>query len=372
MPAVSVLIKPASGMCNMRCDYCFYRDETSKREQESYGMMTESTLKNVIRKTMLSADTAIHYMFQGGEPTLAGLPFFQKVLEYQRQYNKKGIPVYNAIQTNGLLIDENWCRFFQENHFLVGLSLDGTEPINDALRRTSTGDGTFRKICAAAECMDRFGVDYNILTVVTSKIVGEIQKIYPFYKKKGWMYQQYIACLDPLDEGHQSTRFSLTPPVYGRFLIQLFRMWYQDVKRGQAPYVRQFENYVGIAAGRLPASCDQCGTCSVQYVTEANGNVYPCDFYMLDEYLLGNFNENSRQELDEKRNEIGFIERSEKLSARCRSCAYYKMCKGGCQRNRDYNPQLDSYENYFCESYRMFFSECLDQIQELANTFQLY
>lgn len=367
MPAVSVLIKPASGMCNMQCDYCFYRDETSKREQGSYGFMTEDTLKNVIRKTLLSADTAIHYMFQGGEPTLAGVSFFHKVLEYQRQYNKNHIPIYNAIQTNGTLIDEEWCRFFRENHFLVGLSLDGTKAMNDAFRRTAAGEGTFQKICQAAECMERFGVDYNILTVVTPQIAEGIGEVYSFYKKKGWMYQQYIACLDPLGEGHQAAPHALTPPVYGQFLIQLFHLWYQDVKRGQAPYIRQFENYVGIAAGRLPASCDQCGICSVQYVTEANGNVYPCDFYMLDDYLLGNFNKNSKRELDEKRKEIGFIERSEKRSPKCRSCSYFKMCKGGCQRNRDYDPLSDSYENYFCESYRMFLDQCLDQIQELAN-----
>lgn len=127
MPPVSVLIKPASGMCNLNCDYCFYCDETARREQASFGFMTEETLKNVIRKTLLNADTAIHYMFQGGEPTLAGIPFFEKVLDYQIQYNKKNIPIYNAIQTNGTLLDEKWCRFLHEHHFLVGLSVDGTK-----------------------------------------------------------------------------------------------------------------------------------------------------------------------------------------------------------------------------------------------------
>jgi uncharacterized protein len=396
MPPVSVLIKPASGMCNMHCDYCFYCDETSKREQASYGFMSEETLKNVIRKTLLNADGAASYMFQGGEPTLAGLPFFEKVLEYQRQYNKKGIPIYNAIQTNGLLLDESWCRFLHDHHFLVGLSLDGTEDIYNSLRHLppaaarehtseveaigsskntapdhsgctapSSASG-FARACHAAELMERFQVEFNILTVVTPAIAEQADRVYAFYKEKGWLYQQYIACLDPLGEGHGKTAYALTPEVYGHFLIRMFQLWYADVKKGRAPYNRQFDNYVSIAAGYLPASCDQCGVCSVQHVVEANGNVYPCDFYMLDEYLLGNLNENSFAQIEEKRRDIQFVERSYLISEECRSCRYHALCKGGCQRNRDYNPERQVYENYFCESYRMFFDTCLEQILELS------
>lgn len=366
MASVSVLIKPASGMCNMNCDYCFYRDEAAKRAQAFYGLMSETTLKNVIRKTMLNADPAIHYMFQGGEPTLAGLPFFEKALQFQQHYNKKRIPVYNALQTNGILIDEDWCRFLAANRFLVGLSLDGTQEVHDSLRRNGAGRGTFAQVCRAAELLARFGVEFNILTVVTPAVAEHIMEIYSFYKEHGWLYQQYIACLDPLGEGHGRTPYALTPEVYGRFLIDLFDLWYQDVRNGNAPYNRQFENYVAVASGRLPASCDQCGVCSIQHTVEANGNVYPCDFYTLDEYLLGNFNENSFAQITEKRREIRFIERSLLLSDECRSCRFHKLCKGGCQRCRDYNPQTKVYENYFCESYRMFFAACEGRICELA------
>lgn len=366
MPPFSVLIKPASGACNMRCDYCFYMDETAKREQSSYGFMSDSTLKNVIRKTILNADTAIHYMFQGGEPTLIGLPFFHEVLKYQKQYNKKNIAVYNAIQTNGYLIDENWCRFLYEHHFLVGLSVDGTEEIHNSLRHDKNGQGTFSRVLNAAALMERFKVDYNILTVVTPDIAREVKSVYSYYKKQNWLYQQYIACLDPLGEGHGKTPYALTPELYGQFLIDLFDLWYQDCLKGSAPYIRQFQNYVSMAAGHLSASCDQCGVCSIQYVSEANGNVYPCDFYMLDEYLLGNFNENSFAQINEKRKEIQFIEQSQKLPKHCKNCQHYRLCKGGCQRNRDYVPETDVYENYFCKSYQMFFDACSKKIQQLA------
>ena len=369
MPAISVMIKPSSGMCNMSCDYCFYRDETQKRSQESYGFMSEKTLKNVIRKTMLRAEGMISYAFQGGEPTLRGLAFFQKVVEYQNQYNKNKIQVHNALQTNGLLIDEDWCRFLKENHFLVGVSLDGTKEIHDTYRHTrKEGGPTFDLVCSAIRLMESYGVDFNILTVVNQTAAENIQEIYSFYRQKKWNYQQYIACLDPLDEPHGQNEYSLAPEQYGQFLIRLFRLWYKDWKKGRQPYIRQFENYIGILLGHFPEACDQRGTCSIQNVVEADGSVYPCDFYMLNDYCLGNFNENRLDEIDARRKEIGFLERSLKLDPDCKHCAYYRLCRGGCQRNRDWAPEIQAYQNYFCQSYRMFFDACLNEMEEIARS----
>ncbi len=369
MPAISVMIKPSSGMCNMSCDYCFYRDETQKRSQESYGFMSEKTLKNVIRKTMLRAEGMISYAFQGGEPTLRGLAFFQKVVEYQNQYNKNKIQVHNALQTNGLLIDEDWCRFLKENHFLVGVSLDGTKEIHDTYRHTrKEGGPTFDLVCSAIRLMESYGVDFNILTVVNQAAAENIQEIYSFYRQKKWNYQQYIACLDPLDEPHGQNEYSLAPEQYWQFLIRLFRLWYKDWKKGRQPYIRQFENYIGILLGHFPEACDQRGTCSIQNVVEADGSVYPCDFYMLNDYCLGNFNENRLDEIDARRKEIGFLERSLKLDPDCKHCAYYRLCRGGCQRNRDWAPEIQAYQNYFCQSYRMFFDACLNEMEEIARS----
>ncbi len=367
MSGVSVLMKPASGMCNMRCDYCFYCDEQKKREQASYGFMSEQTLKNVIRKTILKADGCVSYAYQGGEPTLRGIDFFRKAVLYQRQYNKHGIRVMNALQTNGLLLDEEWCGFLKENRFLVGLSVDGTKDIHDSYRHTADGSGTYDRVSRAAELLDRYGVDYNILTVVSGQVADRIGEIYREYKDRGWQYQQYIACLDPLDEPHGQNRYSLKPKQYGKFLTELFRLWYQDWKsRGKAPYIRQFENYVGILMGYRPESCDQCGVCGIQYVVEADGSVYPCDFYMTDAYRIGNFNENQLEQMDVRRKQIGFVERSVKLSGKCRECVYYRLCRGGCQRNRDYDDSEGLYGNYYCESYRMFFEECGKMLEEIA------
>ncbi len=366
MSPISLLIKPSSGMCNMECDYCFYCDESKKRQQASYGFMSEQTLKNVIRKTLLPADSDVYYVFQGGEPTLCGLDFFEKVIAYEKKYNRHGVRISHALQTNGYLLDEKWCQFFKEHHFLIGLSVDGTPEIHNTYRHTKGGAPTFDRIAEAAGLLDRYGVDYNILTVVTNRVASHIEEIYHFYRQKNWNYQQYIACLDPLEEERGQSTYSLKPEQYGEFLITLFELWYEDWKQGRQPYIRQFENYVGILKGYQPEACEQRGICSLQNVVEADGSVYPCDFYVLDEYRLGNLNENRMEEILQNWKDSGFREESEKLKEECRECSYFKLCRGGCRRNRVFDAASGQYENYFCKSYRMFFDACVGKLHTMG------
>ena len=243
-------------MCNMHCDYCFYCDEAQKRLQKSYGFMSDETLKNVIRKTILRAEGVISYAFQGGEPTLRGLDFFKKAVAYEKQYNRNHIKVQNAFQTNGYLLDDEWCAFFKENNFLVGLSLDGIRETNDIYRHAAGCGSVFERIFGAAKLLQKHGVDFNILTVVTGNTAAHIPEIYEFYRRNGLGYQQYIACLDPLEEPHGQNPYALSPKQYGEFLITLFHLWYKDWKRGRQPYIRQFENYIGILMGYRPEACD--------------------------------------------------------------------------------------------------------------------
>ena len=366
MKNISVMIKPVSGLCNMKCDYCFYCDEQEKRRQKSYGRMSEETLRNVVRKTILHTDGACFFTFQGGEPSLAGLDFFKKFVEYVNHYNRKRIPVHYAFQTNGTNMTEKWCEFFGENHFLIGISVDGTEEIHNRYRKFPSGEATYKKIAEACEMMDRFGVEYNILTVTHKEVAGNIKKIYADYKKKGWDFQQYIACMDPLYEDKGNYPYSLTSEQYGKFLSELFESWYADYKKGQQPYIRQFENYIGILLGFLPEACEHQGICGIQYVVEADGSVYPCDFYMLDEYSLGNFNVNTIGQMDEKRDELQFRETSQMVSEECRRCDYCFLCRNGCQRNRVL--QADgTYKNYFCKGYKIFFEKHINQLRQIAD-----
>jgi len=360
MPPISVLIKPASSLCNMSCDYCFYCNEAKNRLKESYGFMSEDTLKNVIRKTQLNADGYVSYLFQGGEPTLCGLEFYQKAIEYQKKYSRNGIKIYNSLQTNGYLIDKAWCEFFKKEDFLIGLSVDGTEKIHNRLRHDKSGIGTYEKVIKAAELFDKYGVEYNILTVVTSLLAENIEQVYKDYKQKGWKYQQYILCLEPIGQ-NKAFDYLASPKMYGEFLIKLFDLWYEDLKKGKQPYIREFENYINILRGNLPEVCSMIGHCSIQNTVEADGSVYPCDFYVLDDYYMGNYNIQKYAEIRSSEKAEKFVKDSFKLTQKCTMCSYFYLCRGGCRRNR-----IDG-KNMFCEGYRMFFDKCLNKMERIAN-----
>ena len=364
MKNISMMIKPVSGLCNMSCAYCFYCDEAQKREKSCYGQMSEETLKNVTRKTMLPADGVVSYTWQGGEPSLRGLEFFRRAVELQEKYNRNGVQVFNAFQTNGYAITEEWCEFFREKHFLIGLSVDGTQEIHDAFRCGADGGGTSDRVKRTADLFSRMGVEFNVLTVVTSQLAEHTKEIYESYRKNGWLFQQYIACLDPYGERKGERPYSLLPQQYGEFLSELAGLWYRDLKKGRQPYIRQFENYVGRAAGSQPESCEQCGICSEQYVVEADGSIYPCDFYVMDDWYMGNLNRDRLDAVDAKRLEKSFIGRSAP-SVKCRECRFFSLCRGGCMRNRT-KDRNGIYQNDFCEGYQLFFGQWYDKFAELG------
>ncbi len=364
MPPLSLLIKPASGLCNLRCRYCFYHDVAENREVSSYGIMSEDTLENVLKKALAASEYEITIAYQGGEPTLAGLDFFRKSVELQNLHNKKRLTIHNAIQTNGVHLTAEWAEFFRENRFLVGLSVDGIMDVHDQNRMDAKGAGTFSAVMETADLFDRHGVDYNILTVVTMSLARRIRAAYRFFRKRGFGYLQFIPCLDPLGEPFGRHGYSLTPEAYGRFLCDLFDLWYADMEAGSAPSIRDFDNYVQMLMGYPPESCNLRGVCGMQYVVEADGAVYPCDFYVLDFMRLGNLNEVGFSEIDQRRMQIGFIEASEPLDPACDACEFLSICRGGCRRHRETGEGLR--RTYFCESYKMFFAHALPRLSAIA------
>lgn len=367
MSLQTILIKPASSQCSMTCDYCFYCDEASKREQQSYGIMSEKTLKNIIKKTLFQATGDVCFAFQGGEPTLCGLPFFEKVVDFEQRFNRNHVRISNALQTNGLQLTEDWCRFFHDHQFLIGISVDGIPETHDRCRHTKSGLPTYERIYQSTLLLNQYQVEYNILTVVNAYTASHIQEIYAHYKRNGWNYQQYITCLEPLGEEDSTHHYSLTPEMYGKFLVQLFHMWHKDWKRGKAPYIREFENYIGILMGYFPESCAQRGICTVQGVVEADGSTYPCDFYVLDEFKLGNFNEDSIENFITNDRAVAFVTESQKISPKCKACIHYPLCRGGCRRTRVKEKDSDTYRSYFCESYQTFFSKATPYMKEIAS-----
>ena len=366
MPPVHLLVKPASGLCNMRCKYCFYHDITNKREQASYGIMSAETQENMMRKAFEYAQGQITIAYQGGEPTLAGLDYFKRSIELQSLYNTKKLAVNNAIQTNGLDLGEEWARFFAENNFLVGLSIDGAKDSHDRYRVDASGKGTFNRIMKTVRLFDRHSVQYNILTVVNSATARHINSAYSFFKKSGFSYLQFIPCLDPLGETPFSSEYSLTNEAFGEYMKRLFDLWYHDVQRGEGISIRTFDNYISMLMGHPPESCGMGGICSAQNVVEANGSVYPCDFYVLDEYNLGNLNEVGFDEINRQRAEIKFVEESAVFPDECNNCRYFGICRGGCKRMRAAAAPASVPHCYYCAAYKNFFDYALERMQHLA------
>lgn len=366
---MNVLIKPASGACNMRCRYCFYSDEMANRETGVVGRMSTDTLEVIVSRVLGAASepgTPCVFMFQGGEPTLAGLDFYRALEGYVKKYNTQGLRVGYAIQTNGFAINEQWAELFARMKFLVGLSLDGTRELHDANRRTPSGRGTFDAVMQAARLFLRYGVEFNILSVVTDMTARGALKLHNFFDAQGFRYQQYIPCLDPLCHGGEQ-HTALSAERYAAFLCRTFDAWYDDLSRGKYVYNRTFENYMAILLGRAPENCGMAGVCSPQYVIEADGGVYPCDFYVLDEYRLGNILSDSFESMDARREELGFIARSRELHPDCRDCRYFALCRGGCYRERiDTGDGSGIPKNRFCAAYLKFFPYAAERLWSAA------
>jgi len=287
-------------------------------------------------------------------------------VEFQQLQNHKNVKIDNAIQTNGYKLDEEFVKFLGEHKFLTGISLDGGRDTHNAYRRTHDNNETFFDVIATVDLFKKHNADYNILTVVNGRTGRRAGKMYAFFKRGGMDFLQFIPCLDPLDELPGGNEYSLTPDVYGAFLCELFDLWHEDLLKGEQPYIRQFENYIGILLGFGAESCDMLGVCGRQYVVEADGEVYPCDFYVLPEYRLGNLNELSLREVEANRRKLGFIEYSAGIRDNCKACEYYRICRGGCRRHRLLPGGDGAMLNYYCASYKNFFKHALPRMAAVA------
>lgn len=299
MKQLQFLIKPAAGYCNMRCQYCFYRDEQQNRVNPEDCMMTRATAETLIQRCFVEIEQGgfVSFAFQGGEPTLAGLDFFRFFTQTVRKYNQKRVTVQYAIQTNGLAITEEWAEFFSKDHFLVGISLDGTPDVHDALRPDAQGNGTWDKITQTIKLLRRCGVECNLLCVVTKRLAKKAERVYKSMKATGVRYLQFIPCLDPLDTPQGQQNYSLTPELYAQFLCAMFDAWYRDWKTSTYISIRLFEDYIHLLMGSPAGTCSTTGTCGAYMVVEGSGAVYPCDFFCLDAYKLGTVQNDTLQSL---------------------------------------------------------------------------
>lgn len=359
MPPVSLMIKPASSLCNLSCEYCFYKDVSEHREHLGFGKMDTHTACVLIEKALAFASgQSVAFAFQGGEPTLVGVDFFRFFVETVQKLNTKNSTVFYSIQTNGTLIDDRWAQFFAENKFLVGLSLDGSYDDNK-FRKKPDGQNSYYKITSAAELLKSHNVDFNILTVLTGYCAENGEKIYKFFRSKGYKYLQFIPCLRPFGSDEQSELY-MTSEQYADFLIKVFNLYVKDYVRHNYISIRQFDNWVRSFLRQPTEQCGIMGHCTHQFVAEANGNIYPCDFYCTDEYLLGNIKTDSFFSMANSEKARNFIMDSLNVPERCKKCNVYPICRaGGCKRT-----QLS--EDY-CKAYKQFFTSCLPLFRVFLN-----
>ena len=315
MKFLSVLIKPASSLCNLRCRYCFYEDVSRQREQMSYGVMTKGVMKHLIDRIFeaVDEDGTVVFAFQGGEPTLAGLSYYREFVVYVDS-KKKNRTICYVLQTNGTLLDDEWGVFFRENQFLVGVSLDGYESNTNEFRIDSEGSGIYRNIMNGIDVLRRYGVEFNILAVITQKLSKHAKAFYSFLKNQGFSYVQCIPCLGEL---HCKTEYQLRPDGYAKFYKTLYDLWLEDYRKGEYRSISLFDNILLMLTDRVPNQCGMLGSCNMQFVVEADGSVYPCDFYVLDEYCCGNVVEHSVEEIGNSDGWKRFWEKKNKTERSC-------------------------------------------------------
>lgn len=357
------MLKPASSNCNLRCKYCFYNSLSSCREIPSRGLMSVDTLRDVLKKAFdFAGDDRVMLSFQGGEPLLAGKAFFEQLHLAVRELNVRKCPVYIGVQTNGTLIDDEWCRLFKRGGYLVGLSLDGDE-VADSLRLDASGNPTFAKVLANAKLMQKYGVDFNVLTVLTKQVANRIDRVYAFFKKQGFRHIQFIPMLKPLrldEKGKpvsapdyatpfpdENDNYVMDKHDYAQFLKKCFALYLKDFAEGNYTSVRQFDNFVRLAHFQTPEQCGMCGHCTHQFVVEGDGEVYPCDFYCVDYYDMGNIKDTDFFALSKHPVAVEFIKESLQVEEKCKQCKYFAMCKNGCKRERIDIDKCDAYKEFF-------------------------
>lgn len=367
MKHLSVLIKPASSLCNMRCKYCFYANVSSLREVRSYGRMKIDLMTKMIDQLFVDLEDGdeLTLAFQGGEPTLAGFSYFEQLVAYVNTQAKQ-VAVHYVLQTNGTLINEAWCRLFAENDFLIGLSIDGHPGYHDLNRPDARGRGTFHKALATKQLFDRYGIQYNVLCVLTEQLAQEAEQVYQFLREENIDYVQFIPCLDDLDAGQKSTH-ALTPQRFAAFYHALLNDWLADLAQGSYRSIKLFDDIITLFTRGRATACGILGNCAVQYVIEADGSVYPCDFYVLDEYRLGYIQEQTLRELFEQPITLDFLCSRTSLPDKCAACPFQQMCRGGCKRMKD-AMYVDERADY-C-GYQQLLAEIVPKIEEILQLLQ--
>ncbi len=362
LQAFHVMAKPTGAKCNLECDYCFFLKK-DRLYPDSDFRMTDETMEAYLRQTIEGHRVPqVTIAWQGGEPTLMGLDFFRRSIEVQKKYLRPGMRIENTLQTNGVLIDEEWCKFLSENNFLIGLSLDGPRRLHDAYRHDKGGKSVFDKVVRAARLMQEHQVEFNILCTVNAKNSRHPLEVYRFFRDElEARYIQFIPIVERdnesgYQEGTRVTDRTVDPEQYGRFLIEIFDEW---VRRDVGfMFVQFFDGVLASYIRGYSSLCVLTPTCGEGVALEHNGDLYSCDHFVEPRYLLGNIGQTSLAELVASETQRSFGQaKSSTLPKYCRECPYLFTCHGECPKNRILNsPDGEPGLNWLCAGLKAFFA----------------
>ncbi len=371
--AFNIMIKPVGSLCNLRCRYCYYLDKA-----DIYGgkepRMTYEMLETFIREYIAANDVPeVLFNWHGGEPLLMGLDFYRKAIQLQKKY-ASGKRIRNALQTNATLVTAEWAAFFRENGFLIGVSLDGPKDVHDCYRAGKGGGSTSEGVVKGIAELYKAGVDYNIMATVNHKSEGRGLEIYQFLKGAGTRFIQFMPVLEhvkggrivsPDEEGSQIAPWSVSAEGFGRFLCDIFDYWVRhDVGN---VFINQFDSTLAMWCGEQPGTCTFAQTCGGNSVIEHNGDLYPCDHFVYEDYRIGNVLETDLRTLMASEKQIRFgIDKRNGLPKKCVTCRWYFACHGECPKHR-FN-RTDSGEpglNALCDGYSMFFSHVAPYMERM-------
>jgi uncharacterized protein len=377
------MAKPTGPICNLNCEYCFYLEKESLYPGTASWSMPPDVLESYIRQRIEAQPTStVSFAWQGGEPTLLGVDFFRKVAALQAKY-ANGRKIENALQTNGVLLDDSWGRFLAENHFLVGISIDGPKRFHDTYRVDKGGLPTFARVIRGLEVLKRHGVEFNILTVVNRKNSYYPLEVYRFLKRHGSGYIQFIPIVEriaSIPRSHGVTTSdsaqnvpatvsdrSVEPEAFGRFLCAVFDEWVRNDVGTQ--FVQLFDVALEMWMGMDASLCVFRRTCGSAMALEHNGDLYSCDHFVNPENRLGNIMESPLASLATSAQQRAFgSAKNDSLPQYCRDCDVRFACNGECPRNRfAMTPSGEPGLNYLCAGYKMFFQHIDPCMRFMAN-----
>ena len=363
MKPFSLLIKPASADCNLRCEYCFYIDHLEKIKNTP--RMAEKVLEKMITSYMqTNQNNNYAFGWQGGEPMIMGLKFFQKTIELQKRYAPPGAVISNGLQTNATLITEDFSRFFGEYKFLLGVSLDGPAYLHDCYRKTIGQKPTHNLVMRGIEYLKQNKVEFNILILVNNENVKKANEIYHYLRDQGFNYHQYIPCVE-VDDNNNPKSFSITGEEWGDFLCDIFDQWIkEDMNRIS---IRLFDSILEYLVYGCYNVCHMGKNCCQYFVIEYDGSIYPCDFFVQEDLLLGNVLNDKWEDILKSPIYHKFGQKKSNWHKNCDSCPFINLCHGDCQKFRTGSFQDSKILSVLCKGWKKFYAHALPRFKIIAD-----